>query len=326
MASKEYAKVRELFKPGLAIASDPTMLVREKMTATHPTAKPKDIIERLETIAGVPCAWVTTPDAGDTDRVVLLVHGGAFVSTKLPHYIPYCAGLSRHIPARFLVHEYSLAPEARFPTQIDETCAVYRGLLDQGIAPAGVLEVPFVADRLGLVGGHPAMADLVHRASLGGGQQPRRGIVGQTIPGPLLQRGDQRILGALLCQADIPHHPRDPRDDAGRFEPPHAFESAPHCVPPGHGAAGSVRGGWPYRMGHRRSGSSVGLIMRRVPDAVQCPHAHPTTIGMNSTSMNGSVAAMFSATRRTDTLQPARVMCWIIVKNRAPSTMPSTPM
>lgn len=146
MASKEYAKVRELFKPGLAVASDPTMLVREKMTATHPTAKPKDIIEELETIAGIPCAWVTTPDAGDSDRVVLLVHGGAFVSTKLPHYIPYCAGLSRHIPARFLVHEYSLAPEARFPKQIEETVAVYRALLERGVAPD---RIAFAGDSCG---------------------------------------------------------------------------------------------------------------------------------------------------------------------------------
>ena len=49
-------------------------------------------------------------------------------------------------------------------------------------------------------------------------------------------------------------------------------------------------------------------------------------IGMNISSMNGSVPVMFSAKRRTDTLQPARVMCWIIVKNNAHRAMPSTPM
>jgi acetyl esterase/lipase len=146
MASKEYEQLRSALKPGLAVAEDDTMLVREKMIAVHPTKVPGDAkVERVE-LDGVPCAWVTIPEVEDTDRVVLLVHGGAFVSTKLEHYIPYCVDLARSLPARMIVHEYTLAPEARFPKQIDETIAVFEALLAQGISGS---RIAFAGDSCG---------------------------------------------------------------------------------------------------------------------------------------------------------------------------------
>ena len=42
MASEEYERLRAVLKPGLAVAEDETMLVREKMTAVHPTDVPAD--------------------------------------------------------------------------------------------------------------------------------------------------------------------------------------------------------------------------------------------------------------------------------------------
>ena len=42
MASREYEELRRALKPGLAVAADDTMLVREKMTAIHPTKVPGD--------------------------------------------------------------------------------------------------------------------------------------------------------------------------------------------------------------------------------------------------------------------------------------------
>ena len=136
MISDEYAALRAHLKPGLAIASDDVMLVREKMEAIHPTAVPDDAkVERIE-LGGIECAAVEVPESTDSDRVVLYVHGGAFVATGLEHYIPYCAGLGRFIPARFVVHAYSLAPEVRFPAPVNQTMAVWQALLDRGLDPA----------------------------------------------------------------------------------------------------------------------------------------------------------------------------------------------
>ena len=51
-------------------------------------------------------------------------------------------------------------------------------------------------------------AQLIDGAVLGGGHQPRAGIVRDAGCRPLLERGDERILGQLLGQADVAHDAR----------------------------------------------------------------------------------------------------------------------
>ena len=142
MASSEFERLRKHLKPGLANPNDSWELAREKMTAVHPTQHPDDVQSERVRLGNVPCAWVTTPEVGDSDRVLLMSHGGAFISTGLDHYIPYAGRLSRPVKARVLIFEYSLAPENRFPVQIDEGVATYRALLESGISP----------ERIGVIG------------------------------------------------------------------------------------------------------------------------------------------------------------------------------
>ncbi len=146
MASFEYEGLRKHLKPGLADPDDSWELARQKMTAVHPTQHPDDVQAERVTLGGVPCAWVTTPEVGDADRVLFLSHGGAFISTGLEHYIPYAGRLSRPVQARVLIFEYSLAPENRFPTQIDEGVAAYRALLESGVSPE---KISIVGDSCG---------------------------------------------------------------------------------------------------------------------------------------------------------------------------------
>ena len=142
MASPEFEELRKVLKPGLAVASDPFALVREKMHAIHPTEYGPDVeVERLE-LGGVPAAWVGTPEAAGADRALFFVHGGAFVSTGIPHYIPYAEKLSRIVGARVLIFEYRWAPEHPFPAALDDAVAVYRAVLEGGLGP----------DRVGFVG------------------------------------------------------------------------------------------------------------------------------------------------------------------------------
>jgi acetyl esterase/lipase len=138
MTSPEYQKLRKLLQPGLAVASDPPMLVREKMHRVHPTQYGADVRVTPVALGGVSSAWVETPESRGSERVLLMVHGGAFVSTGLEHYIPYAERLSRPFGARVLVFAYRLAPEHRFPAQLDDGVAVYRALLGQGISPARI--------------------------------------------------------------------------------------------------------------------------------------------------------------------------------------------
>lgn len=142
MASREYEELRKVLKPGLAIASDPTLVVREKMMAVHPTQYSGDVVVEEAALGGVPAAFVRTPEVGDTDRTLLMVHGGAFVSTGIPQYIPYAEHVARAVRARIVVFEYRLAPEHRHPAALDDTLAAYRGLLEHGLPP----------ERIGLIG------------------------------------------------------------------------------------------------------------------------------------------------------------------------------
>ena len=138
MASPEYEKLRKVLKPGLAVASDPPLLVREKMHRIHPTQYGADVKVTPLRLGGVECAWVETPESDGSERVLLHVHGGAFVSTGLEHYVPYAERLSRPFRARVLIYAYRLAPEHPFPAALDDSVAVYRGLLAQGISPAKI--------------------------------------------------------------------------------------------------------------------------------------------------------------------------------------------
>ena len=135
MASPEYEQLRKVLKPGLAIPSDPPETVREKMHRIHPTKFPPDVTVAHTTLGGVHAAWVDTPESTGSTRVVLHVHGGAFVSTGVEHYIPYAARISRPFAARVAVFGYRLAPEHRYPAALDDTHAVYRALLEAGTPP-----------------------------------------------------------------------------------------------------------------------------------------------------------------------------------------------
>ena len=101
----------------------------------HPTKYPGDVEVERATLGGVDAAWVGTPESLGSTRVLLHVHGGAFVSTGVEHYIPYAARLSRPLRARAVVFGYRLAPEHRYPAALDDTHAVYRALLDAGTPP-----------------------------------------------------------------------------------------------------------------------------------------------------------------------------------------------
>jgi epsilon-lactone hydrolase len=135
MASPEYEQLRKVLKPGLAIPSDPPETVREKMHRIHPTKFPPDVKVAHTTLGAVNAAWIDTPESAGSTRVVLHVHGGAFVSTGVEHYIPYAALISRTFAARVAVYGYRLAPEHRYPAALDDTLAVYRALLDAGTSP-----------------------------------------------------------------------------------------------------------------------------------------------------------------------------------------------
>jgi acetyl esterase/lipase len=155
VASRQFEELMMSLKPGLAVPDDPLPLVREKMARAHAAPVGPDVaVERLR-IGELPAAWVTAPGQERSDRILLHVKGGAFVSCGVDDYRNYGFSLSKAAEARVLVFAYRLAPEHPFPAALEDTVSAWRWLLAQGFAPE---RIAFSGDSCG---GGIALAALV---------------------------------------------------------------------------------------------------------------------------------------------------------------------
>ncbi|MFA9431359.1 alpha/beta hydrolase [Egicoccus sp. AB-alg2] len=84
---------------------------------------------------GVLGEWVRDERAGDTDRVVFHIHGGAYAMGSPRSHRGLAAALSRTARAPVLLPEYRLAPEHVFPAALDDVLAAWRWLVDVHGAP-----------------------------------------------------------------------------------------------------------------------------------------------------------------------------------------------
>jgi hypothetical protein len=58
-------------------------------------------------------------------------------------------------------------------------------------------------------------AEEIDRTMLRGGHEPGARVVRDARLRPPLERHDERLLGELLGQPDVAHHPREPGDEPG---------------------------------------------------------------------------------------------------------------
>jgi acetyl esterase/lipase len=83
---------------------------------------------------GAAAEWIDVPESRP-DRVLLYLHGGAFMF-RFPRTHPgMAARWCRRLGARALMVDYRLAPEHRFPAAPDDCHRAYRWLLAQGVDP-----------------------------------------------------------------------------------------------------------------------------------------------------------------------------------------------
>ncbi|HEY0292372.1 MAG TPA: alpha/beta hydrolase [Hansschlegelia sp.] len=102
--------------------------------------RPKGVTRRTTVISGVAAEW-SAPVATSTDRRILYLHGGGFVSGSPRTHRGIAGRLARGVAARVVVPDYRLAPEHPFPAALDDAAAVYRALLDHGVPPARIAVV-----------------------------------------------------------------------------------------------------------------------------------------------------------------------------------------
>ena len=85
-------------------------------------------------LAACTAAWIDVPGAAP-DRVILFMHGGAFMSETPKLHARLLAHFCRGAQARGLMVSYRLAPEHPFPAAVEDCLAAYRYLLDCGFLP-----------------------------------------------------------------------------------------------------------------------------------------------------------------------------------------------
>ena len=159
MASREYTVALEQFPKGIAVPGDGYEDVRRKFAPAHGHDPGPDIAVEDASYGGVRGTW--TAEKGEaTDRVILFFHGGAFVSCPAASYTFYAAWFVRGAHARAFIVDYGLAPETRFPKQLEECAAAYRGLIRE-VDPK---RIAFVGDSCG---GGMALATLLRLRDAG---------------------------------------------------------------------------------------------------------------------------------------------------------------
>lgn len=81
----------------------------------------------------IPVEWVSR-GRPDRRRVILYLHGGAFIMGSPETHRRTVGALAEAAGARAVAPDYALAPEHPFPAAIEEALDVYRALLDSGYA------------------------------------------------------------------------------------------------------------------------------------------------------------------------------------------------
>lgn len=130
------------------LATPPEMRALFERQAAHWLRGPADahvIAERIPRdpdAAGAQGGWIgalwCAAGRPDRHRVILYLHGGAFIAGSSATHWRLAAALGQAAGARVLVPDYRLAPEHPLPAATDDALAAYRFLLGRGIAPGRI--------------------------------------------------------------------------------------------------------------------------------------------------------------------------------------------
>jgi monoterpene epsilon-lactone hydrolase len=89
--------------------------------------------------------WIAANNA-QHDKTILYLHGGGFRLGSVASHRELIARIADRSTCRVLAINYRLAPEHRFPAQLEDTIAAYDWLLDQGLKPRNIA---FAGDSAG---------------------------------------------------------------------------------------------------------------------------------------------------------------------------------
>ncbi|MEL0168382.1 MAG: alpha/beta hydrolase [Pseudomonadaceae bacterium] len=124
---------RGLVRPPIPFAVQ--ALILRLLTLGMPLAR--GVSRSAEQIAGRPCLW-HRPAAGGDGRVVLYLHGGAFVIGSPQTHRGICSALAARGQFDVCALDYRLAPAHPAPAACEDAVAAYQALLQRGYTAAQI--------------------------------------------------------------------------------------------------------------------------------------------------------------------------------------------
>jgi epsilon-lactone hydrolase len=116
--------------------------VQAQRSLAHAFLRPSSVTRRTRfepvVARGVSAEWFHAAGA-DPERVLLYLHGGGYAIGSIDSHRAAVCRLCESAGVTGLVPDYRLAPEHRFPAQLEDAVGSYRWLLEQGIAPANIV-------------------------------------------------------------------------------------------------------------------------------------------------------------------------------------------
>ena len=146
---------RGLIRPSVPIAIQRAVL--HLLTAGMPVGG--GVQRSAELIAERPCEWHRIE--GGEGKVMLYLHGGAYLIGSPATHRSLAAGLARACKRDLCVLDYRLAPEHPYPAARDDAVAAYRALLTRGYRPCDIV---LAGDS---AGGHLALITALELAAQG---------------------------------------------------------------------------------------------------------------------------------------------------------------
>ncbi len=80
-------------------------------------------------LAGIQAEWLI-PQGAAPGKVILYIHGGGYVSGCCADHRGFVSTFSKSLGFATLTYEYRLAPEHPYPAAVEDSVAVYRGLIE----------------------------------------------------------------------------------------------------------------------------------------------------------------------------------------------------
>jgi acetyl esterase/lipase len=97
-----------------------------------------ELVKEKTTINNFDAYWIYPPET-PAGPVILFFHGGAFMLGSTRDHIEIIGRLSMAAGVRVLSIDYRLAPEYRYPVQVNDCLEAYLWLTDNGFNPADIV-------------------------------------------------------------------------------------------------------------------------------------------------------------------------------------------